>query len=1099
MAFSPLPFKVLGQVGPVLAWAEGDFGSRLPSTWSSGSRPFEDRERGWLLGELPTYSYDNVEDIIAGARRHHRSGQRKPAKLPRSRRDRRHRLMPPSDFDLIDSFRFLNRYFFIWNGTEPCIREGRMEELHELAIRLPAGHIVRHAHARAVSEGVIPFEEALKLPELVTLLPSNSFGMRKVIRRGLSESHLHLKAVVSAEETWADNLLKHIGSLAIRGDSPEERRLLVLNLFAGRLLAIAVWMSLAKSDEEYAVRPQHLLELMDRIYFARSVPEETEAALRLRNAVRNAVYGHGLGSRRCLLEQMDAVRFAPSEPERTKALHGLREAVCEPGLKNPQLLLELIDGILRAPAGRGQSEALLRLRNAVREAAYGQDPRIGAEGRRNALINLPLEREYWFLLRWISPTAFRLKGGRRSGRLPGNVPESLRDRHAFVQRLHLAAHLRLVQLSARRGEASPGPDRCRYFLHEALFRYMVCRTHHWQLATQQGQTTGLRHFRQYYSASQRKLPGFSTLQEAGLVFERLRRWRGLRVLEGRVGPPRSAHDLVPWILTYARPGDRRIEKFGLVVHFKKEEEHREEKALAGRIPPPVPRLRWGFRRRQVRAEGMCLYRLLRQPTPVTPFVVGIDACNLELATPPEVFAPVFRFLRELPISTARSGRRRFSPYYDLEPAIHRLTTGRRLGMTYHVGEDFRHLLSGLRAIHEVVRFLDPQPGDRLGHGTALALRPEIWLEHNGYQAVLSRLEWLDTLVWVHHFLGPGDDVVGELALEDSIQRLGWKIYSPALATAYDPLALFSEGPQEHVPQRGLLDWDWSPLALWDAWTLRQLDPYSVDLRNLFQGKLRMKPLLSFCEEEQRWYAVQERVMRVAKRTIGSRNAYLLLALYWLSPKVRRNGQETLVIDMKQDSRQWLELCRRVEEKMKALIRQREMVVEVNPSSNRIIGPMDRYDQNHLFQLTLDREQRLARTVRVSVNTDNPAVCNTSLAHEHYLVGEILVKKGVPEAEVVKWLEWLRQNGADYCFAQQLPTAAKSQDMSSVLEWLRGIRPGVLEAYSRDDKRQAFWDWYRTTWLRRRGFHLEANDREANLLERILTLEHALGELHRRGV
>ena len=350
---------------------------------------------------------------------------------------------------------------------------------------------------------------------------------------------------------------------------------------------------------------------------------------------------------------------------------------------------------------------------------------------------------------------------------------------------------------------------------------------------------------------------------------------------------------MPWILAYAQPDDRRIRKFGLVIHFKKEDESREDTGFR-RGPQPVPKLRWGKRRRLIRAEAIRLYQLLRQPRPFTPFVVGIDACNLELATPPEVFAPIFRFLRDLPIRLS-GDRKRFSPYFDLEPTIRRLVEDRRLGMTYHVGEDFRHLLSGLRAICEVVDFLAPQPGDRLGHGTALALHPRDWLEHNGYQAVLPKLEWLDTLVWVHHFLGPGDDLVGELALEDRIQRLSWDIYGRAMESEYDPLdldppdatrdfetlsQLLRVTPGSFVPalyqqldkhletrsgRRRLLDWNWSPLTLWDAWRLRQLDPYTVDLKKLLKGKLEARPLTGFSIEERRWHLIQRRLIEELSR------------------------------------------------------------------------------------------------------------------------------------------------------------------------------------------------------------------------------------------
>jgi len=1033
MKLSPLPFEILGQIGPILAWAEGGLGGGLPESWNAECVPFDRRERSWLLRELPTYSYDNVDDIVAGVRASHDLAT--PGRLPSDVGPRRPSLAPPPGYDLLEAFRSLYRHFFVWSGTELCVQEGRMENLHELAIRMPAGHIVRHGHARAVAEGVLTTEEALQLPELVTLLPSNAFGLRSVVRRGLCESHLHLRGVTSAEETWADNLLRPLSATAIRAEDPAERRILVLNLFCGQLLALAIWCSFERDIEPLAIRPRRLLGLLDGVYFARSAHEERVVSKRFEDAVRQAVGG--------------------------------------------------------AHNGRG------------------------------LLACLP-PAAYRFLLRWAAPGAYSL-GNRGAGNVAGAVPEDLARRYGLVHQLHLGAHQRLLELTPgkrpRRDRRSAAPendpagrwyedsDRRRIppgrrdFLHQALFRYLVCRTHHWQLATQQGRTTGLRYFRQQFGSAQRKPRHLSSVQYAALVFDRLRQWRGLRVLEGRVSPPRRAEELVPWLLAFARQHDRRIRKFGMVVHFKKEDEAREEKGFSRRIHSPAPRIRWGRWRRMVREEGRRLYRLLRRPTPVTPFVVGIDACNLELATPPEVFAPVFRFLRDLPIRPG-SRDRRFTPYFKIDASIRRLVECRRLGLTYHVGEDFRHLLSGLRAIDEVVRFLGPKPGDRLGHGTALALDPGDWLEHNGYQAVMPALEWLDTLVWVHHFLGPGDNLVGELAIEDKIQRLSWQIYSQATAGRYDPLNLSRQRKTartdaqaspaktgaEHQHRRGLLDWDWSPLTLWDAWTLRQLDPYSVSLPALFQGKLELKPITLHTEETRRWREIQGRVRAEVCQHIGSRNAFFLLALYWADAAVRKNGEVITVVDMQPQHRRWLALCRRVEKRMRQRIHEKELVVEVNPSSNRIIGPMASYRQHHVFHLTLNEDKRLKREVRVSVNSDNPAVCNTTLAHEYYLLGELLIADDVPEAEVVEWLEWLRENGETYNFVSSLETAENDPDMGRVLAWMRAIRPSVLEERTRKGKHQAFWRWWHETRLRGHGFSQDAIRTAPIALDRLIMLE-----------
>lgn len=1047
MPHAPLQFKILGQVSPILAWTEGENGSRLPSTWTTERVQFQRRERGWFSRELPTYSYDNVKDIVQGTREEHRS-TREPTTLPFPEDRRFPRLSPPADYDLMKAFRELHRHFFVWNGTELCIKEGRMEELHELAIRLPAGHIVRQAHARAIAEGVMTFEEALELPELITLLPSNSFGLRSVVRKGLSESHLHLTGVISAEESWADNLLRPLSSRGIQGESLEERRLLLLNLFAGRLLALAVWLSLVEPEEDFSIRPRRLLALLDRVYFARSIHEEHQACGELDRALRRAVYGHRTKDR----------RFERHREELSYLKSGMETR---------------------------------RIRNVFDKFWQA------------ALINRRIPESYHFLMRWMAPTAFRL-GQLKKDQIAAESLEDLKQRYRFVHQLHLSAHLRLIRLSregtAEKNLAKNGDwresDPRRFFLHEALFRYLVCRTHHWQSATQQGRTTGLLHFKEYFGSKQRKLSEINRNQQAELTMDRLKEWRGLRVLEGRVSPPMKPYELMPWIRAYTRLKDQRIQKFGLVVHFKKEDEEIEDRGFSSFIDSPVPRLRWGRRRRLIRDEALRLYRLLQRPTPINPFVVGIDACNLELATPPEVFAPVFRFLRELPISlTGKSSQ--YSPFFELEPSIRRLLERRRIGMSYHVGEDFRHLLSGLRAICEVVDFLKPNPGDRLGHGTALALHPTDWLNHNGFQAVLPKLEWLDTLVWVHHFLGPGDEVVGRLEIEDRIQRYSWDIYSGALRSHYDPMSIKprrddDDDAQKFVEEtrKGLLDWDWSPLALWDAWTLRQLDPYSVDFKKLLRGRLELKNPQGFCDEDRRWRIIQEKIIRQVEGTIGSRNACLLLGLYWMSPDVRREGEKVVVVDMQEQEEDWLELCRRVEEKMKKKIHEKELVVEVNPSSNRIIGPMDRYGQHHVFHLTLDENRRLKQGVRVSVNTDNPAVCHTTLAHEHYLLGEILMRE-MPEAEVVEWLEWLRQNGQDYNFVRRLRTADEDPDMKKLVTRLRSDRPSVLEERSRKGKLKAFWEWNRETALRDRGYSREAIESDQGLLRRLVALEDQL--------
>ncbi len=945
---SELPLEVVGLMAPLLCWVEGAGGPRAPRAGAADRLPVDQREKAWLVDQLPTASLDKIDDVIAMARQpradlSRRRRGRRPQLDARRRspaaRSSRPRLEPQREVDLAAIFGRLSHRYLVWSGGKVSIREGRMEELHELSLRFPVAHLIRQVHAEAVVAGFLPAAKAVRLPEQVSLLPSNSYGLRTVIKRGLSEGHLHLKGVTDATDVWNETLLDRLeaGNASGWGDD----RLLFLGRCAAEILALAILASELRSLQPPC--PLQLLARFDAVYFARTRFEEWVESERLRQALGEA---------------------------------------------------------------KGQLAAVL-----------------DREGPRRADLD--------WLLRWIAPGLRWLRRHSRGG--PAATREGLEQRARLAAGLHFHAHWLLLAGRREHGVVF------RTFLHQALFRYAVLRTHHWQQATQHGQTTGLSYFRRFFGSPHRR-PRHRQGEYQQLVLERLCSWHGLRVLEGRLSPPDEvASEILPWMLACARQVHRgRLQKFGLVIHFIKRDHQRQEERMLER---GYPCQRHGLLRRSIRRRALRLYRLLAGLSPVAPFIVGIDAANLELAAPPEVFAPAFRFLRELPIEpSARCST--YSDTFCIQPELDVLRGGRRLGMTYHVGEDFRHLLSGMRAIFEVIEFLRPQPGDRLGHAIALALEPGVWAEQNGFQAVVPKLEWLDTLVWVHHFLGPGHDLVGELELEDRIQRLSLEVYGSVRRRAGD------------------LEHDWSPLALYDAWRLRQLDPDSLDLEALdSEGELRCLPPAPG-EQHQRWAYIQSRVVEEAGKYVGSRDAYHLLSHYWMNPRVRAQGEKVHLVDMQDRRDQWLELCHEVEERLLEDVQRHQLVIEVNPTVNRFIGPMGRLEDHHVFRMTLDREKRLDRRIRVTVNTDNPAVFNTSLSHQYYLLGESLIERGRPEGEVVEWLEWLRKNGEDYSFVRQLPALSgerRSASMRRVIETLVGWRGSASQpADSPAVKLRRFW-------------------------------------------
>ncbi len=1022
---SELPLDVLGMLAPVFSWVEGLENHALPRLWQNRrtpnhqtirglieGAPVSDVERSWLLNQLPTYSFDNINEIAY-------YGRQLPAApaAPRQHLPPPTRLAPPRKYDLLKVFdRLVDRYL-VWSSGKVAVHQGRMEELHELGFRFPVGHLVRHAHARAATRGALSVERVLELPEPISLLPSNSFGLRTVIKRGLSEGHLHLNSMLTSEVSWADYVLKGFSGSALSRFDLLERRLVLLSRYAGRTLALATLFSTRR--QEPPPEAFELLAALDAMYFARSA-----GAMRKAEALWRSVFSKKLW--RIVDSRTGVAGDAPSAA-----------------------------GTQAKPPAVEMSRYLWRLAAEEWSTAEG--------GQRD------------WLLRWVDPAAYRMRNLIRSGSEPPPQKETVHDREQLVAHLHLFAHVELVR-SAGGGR---NPWTCS-FLRSTFFRYLICRTHHWQLGIQQGRTTGLQHFKRYYDSNQRWTIGASPREDAHWVIQRACAWRGLRTLEGRVSPPRSIRDLLPPVEAFARQADRkpaardsapseragqprqgRLKKFGLVVHFIKDHEARSPRGseLIGYAPP-----RYNQLRRKTRREAFQLFRILLTPSTVTPFVVGIDAANLELATPPEVFAPAFRFLRELPIELRQPDALDFVAQ-ELAKDLRHLTHGRRLSMTFHVGEDFRHLLSGLRAIAEVIEFLKPQPGDRLGHAIALGIKPRTWAEQAGFQALVPRLEWLDTLVWVHHLLGPGHDLLGELRIEERIQRLGWVIYGAGRhlrdseETPQDDGAgtgrheTPSDGPMPEVPHQ------FSPLLLFDAWRLRQLAPDNIELEPSTARPIRFRPIAGESPAHWRWNLTQRRILSEVSRQVGSSQAFKLLEQYWYSPEVQQAGAGLELVDMQGNEKAWLKVCREVQKKMQQRVRARQMVVEVNPSVNRMIGPMPRLADHHVFDLTLDKKRRLRRGLWVTINTDNPGVFNTSLAHEYYLLGELLIRQGVAEAEVVEWLEWMRQNGEDFSFVRQLPEARESPAMQRVLEQLRDRQRGLREYAHRGDRMRALWSWF----------------------------------------
>lgn len=217
-------------------------------------------------------------------------------------------------------------------------------------------------------------------------------------------------------------------------------------------------------------------------------------------------------------------------------------------------------------------------------------------------------------------------------------------------------------------------------------------------------------------------------------------------------------------------------------------------------------------------------------------VLGIDACSNELICRPEVFGTVYRKLRQ------------------------HISSMQQLRMTYHVGEEWKDVADGLRAIDEAILFLNMGNGDRLGHATVLGIDIEDWYQKKNNEVWLSYQEYLDNVAWIYNKL-----VEFEIADCEAVKGYLESEFDKMYANMF-----------ENVPYtRGI---ERSINLYYESWKLRGDDP-SVYITGKYVSPVIFK-----------WYYVN---MEIQEGNIIRDNMTIskLVYLYHYSTQVRINGEK----------------------------------------------------------------------------------------------------------------------------------------------------------------------------------------------------------------
>lgn len=389
-------------------------------------------------------------------------------------------------------------------------------------------------------------------------------------------------------------------------------------------------------------------------------------------------------------------------------------------------------------------------------------------------------------------------------------------------------------------------------------------------------------------------------------------------------------------------------------------------------------------RKNIRQQALSMAECLSNSEYYCRRVRGIDAANHEFGTPPEAFAPVFRFLRNFHTSDFAT-----EMLMKKEP-VHRLS------ITYHAGEDFLDIAGALRTIDEAVTYLEMQRGDRIGHALGLGVAPEVHYQLKGHRIFLRQQDRLDDLIWIL-FRGTELGVIIEdiSALEKEARDLIEIIYGDAirenkwnitLQDYYDSTLLRADSPEHYITMK--------------------YEPYN-GLGDPFEE-----------------FAVSIREHRLERIRANEKFAGMYYYYhYGKRERIRAEKTVDVLIDDK-----YICLMRKLQDALQLELAAKGISIESNPSSNVLIGTFGVYEKHPVFRfnntdLEIDPQKyRECPQLTVSVNTDDLGIFDTSQEFEYallyYALNSIKDDQGKPrygKTEILRYLENLRKMGHSVAF------------------------------------------------------------------------------------
>lgn len=335
------------------------------------------------------------------------------------------------------------------------------------------------------------------------------------------------------------------------------------------------------------------------------------------------------------------------------------------------------------------------------------------------------------------------------------------------------------------------------------------------------------------------------------------------------------------------------------------------------------------------------------------WVRGVDGAANELHAPPEVFASVFR-------------------------QAERLGLGHR---SYHVGEDFPHLLTGLRHMMDAIELLNLRNGSRIGHGTALGIDPALWLSRMPGTLHLSRSERLLDLLAAWQLLrGLPDCTMQAYQSEMQLNALLPQVFRAPVAANLFERSMRLRGLHMGFVSQMQRDsnWPWRDASLVDS--LREEARLVCEARDWDPEAFQLLWT---------WHNDQELIVRSeALMEIEAQDALFTPAVYL-----------------------------RLQQALMARVAERRVVIETLPSSNVRISQYECFEEHHVMRwMGVPGFIKSGDVpIMVSLGSDDPGIFAGNLKGEFYQLYAVLRKHGLPDTEALRHVAAVNERGRQYRF------------------------------------------------------------------------------------